>query len=316
MAWIMDYDICSTDKASRLLWYWTRTDKSTKRLAHGFTHKTIIILSVIVCYLLTCLFCHLIWSFMFKSQCINFVSLCTCSSHSPHFSTCILSFDYQLTLFHLPVLYTIFSLPVSKVFYTPVLIDNILTCLVIYYTVFYTWLINIHPTIIVIFWSTCLDKIPGFISIGFTPQYSILENFANYAVMYSVTYDTCIFRLTWSVLYLAVLKLYDLEVKQFCIIFLVAVSIFNDLRFFLRHLVRPFFAFAVLDFRPLCMCSMWFQLYHIFALTFFGHVISCLFILGIYQHVLFCLYIRYNNLLVRPLYSFASKLFRSFHNFP
>lgn len=316
MAWIMDCGICLTDEASNLLGYWTRTDKSTMRMDHGLKHKTIIIY-IIVCHILTCLFCYLIWSLRFKLQCLSFVSLCTCSSHNPHFSTCILSFDNQLTLFHLPVLCNTFSTPVSKVFYTPLLIDNILTCLVICYTVFYTWLINIHPTIIVIFWSTCLDKIPGFISNGFTPQFSILENFANYAVMYSVTYDTCIIRLTCSALYLAVFKPYDSEVKQFCIIFLIAVLIFNDLRFFLRYLVWPFYAFAVLDFRPLCMCNMWFQLYHIFALTSFRPCYFLPFYPWNLPTRLFRLHIRYSNLLVLPLivsHPSCFGLFITFHN--
>ena len=84
MKWIMDYDICSMDMVSYLLWCWTRTDKSKMRLDHGFSYKTIIF-HIIVCYMLTCLFCYIIWSCIYESRCPNFASICICNIHKPHF---------------------------------------------------------------------------------------------------------------------------------------------------------------------------------------------------------------------------------------
>lgn len=273
----MDYDAFFVALSIFLFGYRTRTVLRIMRLTNGFYSQTIMI-PFIVCFVV-CVF----------SDIADIL-------HSHPFSTCTFSYTVVYMICNHHSLINVYNgliesqlliLPLCKAVECIYRLYNILTCLVICYTVFYTWLINIHPTIIANFWSTCLDKIPGFISNGFTPQFSILENFANYAVMYSVTYDTCIVWLTCSALYLAVLKPYDSEVKQFCIIFLIAVLIFNDLRIFLRYLVRPFFAFAVLDFRPLCMCNMWFQQYHIFALTSFRPCCFLPFILGIYQHVFF-----------------------------
>ena len=162
-----------------------------------------------------------------------------------------MSFDNQLTPLHLPVLCNIFNRYISRALYAPLLIDNILTCSVIFYTVFYTWLINIHLTIIVIFWSTCFDKIPGLILIDFTPQYSILENIANYAVMYLVTYDTCTVWLTCILfcLYLAVLKVFILDFVQFCIALPFVVLTLNDLVRYYNLLIRPFHRFTSRLFR-------------------------------------------------------------------
>ena len=86
-----------------------------------------------------------------------------------HFNT--RSFVYNISFthvnFYLGRAFEIFDIPVIvKGFYTQLGIDN---RLVVYCSVIY-WLINIYLPV-TIFWFTCVDKIPRFISIELTPQY-------------------------------------------------------------------------------------------------------------------------------------------------
>ena len=240
----MDIDTeCLTDATDRIygqdpdICKRTRTVIPTTRQNNDFNHRAVGILSI------ACIFCSF---FVYVFEYVTYRLRNTFSFHMYiclhflqnivfHFNT--RSFVYNISFthvnFYLGRAFEIFDIPVIvKGFYTQLEIDN---RLVVYCSVIY-WLINIYLPV-TIFWFTCVDKIPRFISIEFTPQYyTVLENWqlCNSVLVFDLlhVYTSIIERLVFVKLKLtcSVFELLCLVFSVICILIFYLVCLFPYLK--------------------------------------------------------------------------------------